>query len=70
MHYPEMCNSKNKSLIISAFKDMDRCLPGFSGNCNSTYFKADKVLSLAAPKSLLFDLPFNTEIWNRSASLR
>jgi hydroxyethylthiazole kinase-like uncharacterized protein yjeF len=36
---------------------------GYLGDVNSTYFAADKVLSLAAAKRILYDLPKSTDIY-------
>lgn len=36
---------------------------GFLGDTNSPYFKADKILTLAAPKKILYKLNENTEIY-------
>ncbi|NOR87898.1 MAG: NAD(P)H-hydrate epimerase [Bacteroidales bacterium] len=36
---------------------------GFLGNTDSPYFQADKILSLAAPKKILFHLPSKTEVY-------
>ncbi len=36
---------------------------GFLGDINSPYFKADKILTLAAPKKILYNLNTNTEIY-------
>ncbi len=36
---------------------------GFTGDLGSTYFKADKILTLAYPKKILFNLPISTELY-------
>lgn len=36
---------------------------GFMGDINTPHFEADKVLSLAAPKTILYNLNLNTEIY-------
>ena len=36
---------------------------GFLGDPKNAYFKANKILTLAAPKRILYNLPSNTEIW-------
>ena len=36
---------------------------GFLGNLDSTYFNADKVLTLAAPKKILYHLPKDTGLY-------
>lgn len=36
---------------------------GFLGDTKFPYFKADKILTLAAPKKILYDLPENTEVF-------
>lgn len=36
---------------------------GFNGSTNIPFFKADKVLTLAAPKKILYNLPADTEIF-------
>lgn len=58
--------------LLSTIRDINRSkaikisldLPtGFLGNPDDTYFETDRVLTLAAPKKLLFDLPSNTELY-------
>lgn len=50
----------NKSKVLKIALDIPT---GFTGDINSTYFKADKVLTLAAPKKILYHLPRNVEIY-------
>ena len=61
--YRSLISTLEKVNSSSALKISLDIPTGFSGDRNSTYFEADKVLTLAAPKSILFDLPFNTEIF-------
>ena len=50
----------NKSKAVKISLDLPT---GFLGNRDDTYFQADRVLTLAAPKKMLFDLPSNTELY-------
>ena len=50
----------NRSKVIKISLDLPT---GFLGNPDDTYFEADRVLTLAAPKKLLFDLPSNTGLY-------
>ena len=50
----------NKSKAVKISLDLPT---GFLGNRDDIYFQADQVLTLAAPKKILFDLPSNTELY-------
>lgn len=50
----------NKSKAVKISLDLPT---GFLGNRDDTYFQADRVLTLASPKKILFDLPTNTELY-------
>lgn len=50
----------NKSEALKISLDIPT---GFLGDINTTYFHADKVLTLAAPKSILYQLNLNTELF-------
>jgi len=50
----------NKSSALKIALDIPT---GFLGNIEEIYFKADKVITLAAPKDILYNLDLNTEIY-------
>lgn len=52
-----------KEANASAAKKVSLDIPsGYLGDTNSLYFKADAIISLAAPKKILYNLPKSTEI--------
>ena len=55
----EIIDRANNSKAIKISLDIPT---GFIGDINTPYFKADKILTLAAPKKILFDLS-NTELF-------
>lgn len=56
----EIIDEANKSTALKIALDIPT---GFLGEINSCYFQADKILTLAAPKTILFNLKNDTEIF-------
>jgi NAD(P)H-hydrate epimerase len=56
----ERCKSANESDALKISLDIPT---GFDGNLNATYFHCDKIITLAAPKKILYSLPENTDIY-------
>jgi NAD(P)H-hydrate epimerase len=54
------CEKANESDALRISLDIPT---GFAGNPNALYFRCDKILTLAAPKKLLYQLPDQTEIF-------
>lgn len=54
------CNAANKSHALKISLDIPT---GFEGDQNAVYFNCDKVLTLAAPKKVLYKLPESTEVF-------
>ncbi len=56
----EQLTKINKSEALKITLDIPT---GFLGNAQHTYFQADKIVTLAAPKKILYHLPANTQIY-------
>ena len=56
----EIIEEANRSRAVKISLDIPT---GFSGNKNSQYFKADNILTLAAPKKMLYHISSSTEIF-------
>lgn len=56
----KIVDEANNSSAIKVSLDIPT---GFLGDTNSPYFKSDKILTLAAPKKILYNLNTNTEIY-------
>ena len=56
----ERCDKANESDALRISLDIPT---GFGGDTNALYFRCDKILTLAAPKKLLYRLPERTEIF-------
>ena len=54
------CEEANKSDTLKISLDIPT---GFEGNQNAIYFQCDKILTLAAPKKVLYKLPDSTKIF-------
>jgi len=59
-HILAKCNEANRSDALKISLDVPT---GFDGDSNALYFNCDKILTLAAPKKLLYKLPVSTEIF-------
>jgi len=60
---PALTDRLNKANSTTAIKISLDIPTGFLGNIQSPYFHANQVLTLAAPKSLLYQLPASTSIY-------
>jgi NAD(P)H-hydrate epimerase len=56
----ERCEEANGSDVLRISLDVPT---GFSGDVKEPYFQCDKILTLAAPKKVLYALPENVEIF-------
>ena len=59
VHLSALIETANNSIAQRLSLDIPT---GFLGDTNIAYFKADKVLTLAAPKRILFNLPVESEL--------
>ncbi len=56
----EIIEEANRSRAVKVSLDIPT---GFTGDMNSQHFKADKILTLAAPKKILYSFDLQTEIF-------
>jgi len=59
-HVLAKCNEANRSEALKISLDVPT---GFDGDSNALYFNCDRILTLAAPKKLLYKLPDSIEIF-------
>ncbi len=61
---PDMLAETIRKANRSHVKKLSLDIPtGFLGDVRANYFKADKVLTLAAPKTILYQLPMDVELF-------